>query len=462
MLARSRACSRLTIVCVAMLVSIPLRAQAAGARVDGIVYDSIYRRPLPNATVQIVSSPAGHGAYAAMSDSLGRFHIEDVQPGSYVAGFLHPRLDTLGILAATQSVVVSDGPAHLSLAIPSVATITRAICATPVTSGKTSSDSTGLLVGHVYDGVTGATLGASSIVLDMPTLVFDGKSTRSEVRHVRVHTNDEGWFAMCGLEADDYQAHAEHATRATGTVDITIGPRAITTISLVLGAEGVATGAALAGVVTAPDGHPLEGAQVGVDGSDVTATTDAQGAFALASVPDGSRMAEARVLGYLPRRVRVDPLRGETRAVTIVMSKRAQELNTVTVFGKPSWKMRDFTGFQERRRKGFGHFITREQIAQTNDVSICDLLSRVPGVTISSNGGIGCSARLRAMVTGVGGGVSACEPKVYMDNLPFDGSVAEFTRSYSPRDIMGIEVYSASTQPVQYQGLCGSLVVWTR
>ncbi|MEO8879893.1 MAG: carboxypeptidase regulatory-like domain-containing protein [Gemmatimonadaceae bacterium] len=445
-----------------MLLPIALRAQATGERVDGVVYDSLDRRPLANATVQIVSSPAGHGAYAAMSDSLGRFHIDDVRAGSYVAGFLHPRLDTLGILAATKSVIVGEGAAHLSLAIPSAATITRAICATPATSRKASSDSTGLLVGHVFDGVTGATLGASSIVLDMPTLVFGGNTTRSEVQHVRVHTNDDGWFAMCGLEADDYQVHAEHGTRATGTVDITIGPRAITTLSLVLGAEGATPGATLTGTVTAPGGHPLEGAQVGVDGSEVTTTTDAEGAFTLASVPDGSRMAEARVLGYLPKRVPVTPSRGETRRVSIVMAKRAQELNTVTVFGKPSWKTRDFTGFQERRKKGFGHFITREQIAQTNDVSICDLLSRVPGVTVSSNGGIGCSARLHAMVTGVGGGVSACEPKVYMDNLPFNGSVTEFTRSYSPRDIMGIEIYSASTQPIQYQGGCGSLVVWTR
>ena len=55
-----------------------------------------------------------------------------------------------------------------------------------------------------------------------------------------------------------------------------------------------------------------------------------------------------------------------------------------------------------------------------------------------------------------------CEPKVYRDNLLFSGSLSEFSQSTSPHDIMGIEVYSTATEPPQFQGSCGVIVVWTR
>ena len=436
-------------------------AQTGGSRMDGVVLDSVNRRPLAGATVQLVAAPPAHGSFGATTDSLGRFHIDGVRPGSYVAGFLHPLLDTLGVQAPYKSIVLGEGDTHVTLAVPSAASLMSAVCGA---SAKRSAgpDSIGMLVGHVRDASTGATIGGSAIVLDWPALVFGGGGARTEVRHLRARTNDDGWFAMCGLEADEYHVHAEQGARATGDIDIEVRPRAITRLSLVIGSDSGASGATLSGIVRAADGKPLEGAQVGVDGSSTTAATDAQGAFALSNLPDGTRMVEVRALGYVPARAPIEPSRNEPRAIAVVMAKRAAALQEVTVFGKPSWRNRDFTGFADRRRKGFGHFITREQIAQTNDVSICDLLSRVPGVLTSSNGGIGCTATLHGAMTGAGGTISSCEPKVYLNNLPFDGSVEELTRSFSPRDIMGIEIYSAATQPIQYQGLCGSLVVWTR
>ena len=89
--------------------------------------------------------------------------------------------------------------------------------------------------------------------------------------------------------------------------------------------------------------------------------------------------------------------------------------------------------------------------------NVCDLLRRVPGVSISTDAGMGCGASVRGI-----GNPNGCQPTVYLDNTPFGGTVAEFTRSISPRDIMGIEIYSTATQPPQYPGTCGSIVVWTR
>ena len=55
-----------------------------------------------------------------------------------------------------------------------------------------------------------------------------------------------------------------------------------------------------------------------------------------------------------------------------------------------------------------------------------------------------------------------CEPKVYQDNMPFSGTMSELSQSVSPRDVMGIEVYSTADQPPQFQGSCGVIVVWTK
>jgi len=101
--------------------------------------------------------------------------------------------------------------------------------------------------------------------------------------------------------------------------------------------------------------------------------------------------------------------------------------------------------------------ITREQLDRTDVQSVCDLLRRVPGVSISVDAGMGCGASIRGM-----GSPAGCEPTIYVDDTPFGGSVAEFTRSIVPGDIMGIELYSTATEPAQFPGACGSIVVWTR
>jgi len=223
-------------------------------------------------------------------------------------------------------------------------------------------------------------------------------------------------------------------------------------------------GATLAGVVTNSGGHPVEGAQVVIDGSALSAVTDARGAFSLTGLPDGTRTAEARALGYAPSRVTVEPSRSETRKVTIVMGKAVRALDAVTVYGKPTGRMRDLSGFMERKRQGFGRFITRADIDQSSAISVCDLLRRVVGLQVMEGGLSGCAVSVRgsaSMIRAAGGG-GTCQPTVYLDNAPFGGGVSEFTREVSPQQIMGIEVYTTATAPPQFAGPCGSIVVWTR
>ena len=315
----------------------------------------------------------------------------------------------------------------------------------------------------------------SAVTLQWPALVFGSGGPHTETQTLRATTTREGWFAICGLHEDDYALHAEKGARATGLIEVAVRPHDVARLSLLLGGGAPAPergsvaggGAALSGIVRSSDGHPLEGAQVAVDGSAAIATTDARGAFALSGIPNGTRMAEARALGYEPTRVRVEPSRTEPRTVTIAMKKRVATLNEVTVFGRRTQRMRDLTGFAERRQRGFGRFMTREEIGERNVLSACDLLRHFAGVIVIDDGMMGCKVNIRgatsgASPVGMGAVPNLCQPTLYQDNVPYNGSLSELAHTVSPRDIMGIEVYTSATEPPQFPGLCGAIVVWTR
>jgi hypothetical protein len=206
----------------------------------------------------------------------------------------------------------------------------------------------------------------------------------------------------------------------------------------------------LSGNVT--DGkRPVEGAQVSVDGSSASATTDARGVFSLGGLPDGTRMAEARALGYAPVRVRVELSAQEPRSVNIVMDKKVNTLGAVTVFGKQSRRVRDLTGFAERSRLGNGRFLTPSDIEQAHALTTCDLMRRVVGLRIEQTAR-GCEATMRGN----------CHPTVYLDNSRFDGGLPSLSSFVRPSDLMGVEIYTSATAPPQFNGGCGMIVAWTR
>lgn len=452
----------------------PLRAQTGS--VEGVVFDSLARRPLTAALVQIVAAPPRQEAYSATADSIGRFHVEGVRPGSYIAGFLHPLLDSLGLIAPYRAVTVAAGEtASLPLAIPGPASLARAICA-PVQGSRTDSAArtTGTLVGRVIDETSGRRVAGSLVAAVWSELVVDARGVRRESRQVHDKTNADGWFAMCDLEGGDYRLRAELGKRATGFLDVAVGAGEVDHVSLALGADSDSAaavdsmprsgGATVVGVVRNGSGHPVEGALVVIEGSGARTTTNASGAFSLGGLHDGSRMAEARALGYAPARVAVDPSRGETRSVTIIMDKQVKTLAAVTVYGKSGARLRDLTGFAQRRQEGFGRFVTRADIDKQGVFTTCDLFRRIVGLHVDEGGVYGCVVSMRGaasmMRPRAAGG--ACQPTVYLDNMQFQGTVGELAQTITPQQIMGMEVYSASTEPPQYPGACGTIVIWTR
>jgi hypothetical protein len=146
-----------------------------------------------------------------------------------------------------------------------------------------------------------------------------------------------------------------------------------------------------------------------------------------------------------------------------VMSKRVNTLDAVTVYGTRGRRVNDLNGFVQRQRTGFGKFLTAAQIDQAGALSVCDLLRRIIGLRVEDSNVMGCTATLRNAMSGMGGrSPRPCEPTVYLDGMQLGGSVSDLARTISPHEIMGIEVYSSATEPPQFPGSCGSLIVWTK
>jgi hypothetical protein len=454
---------------------VPLAAQrhtpdSAAATILGTVYDSVGGRRLAGAIVQVVPIDRRGGAYSAEADADGMFRIPGVPRDRYLIGFLHPAADSLGLSATPRTIDVhSDSAVYVALALPSAATIRAQLCAPSDTR-----DSTGLLLGFVRDADTGLPLAGSTVVVMWNELVIDQRAIRQEQRQRPVKTGDEGWFAICGLPTDaPLAARAELGKRASGYIEIAVPPRALLHRDFGIPADSAALAivdtaterageprrrgtARITGVVRGPNGRLLAGAQVMAWESGSSTTTASDGTFAFTSLPAGTQMLEARFVGYVPKRLTVDLASGRSTSATITLSERVTTLDAVQVFGKRSRRSSDLNGFLQRSQKGMGRYITAEEIERRNPFQFSDLLYAVPGVHVVPSGG-----PYERAIQMRGG----CTPTIYIDHIQLTHA-EDIDFMVSPRDIIGVEIYSIATAPVEFRpgrsmSGCGSIVIWT-
>jgi hypothetical protein len=223
--------------------------------------------------------------------------------------------------------------------------------------------------------------------------------------------------------------------------------------------DSTLTTGAIAGVVRDSSGARLVGASLSVSGTTLRAISDTAGRFRLVGVPAGTGALQARRLGYRAAAVPVTVERGGTASITVTLARLPRELDPVLVEASRQPAVRYLQGFYERRSKGHGYFITRDQISRRQWSDMTDVLrSLVPAVRISSSRMARNAVRLRG---------SRCAPLVWLDGAP--AMAGEFDLDViSPETVSGIEIYPGpATVPVEFRstrGLesCGVIVVWSR
>ena len=476
---RTRTTRALAALLVALVIVQPVgsRADAQTAAVTGMIFDSIARRPVAGASIEFVdaANPGARPA-ATMSDSAGRYALE-LSYGSYLAGFFHPALDTLGLEAVPRRITVASPRPRVDLAVPSPRTLMKSIC-----EGSTASDSTGLLIGHVRASEDQTPIGGALVRVEWTETVIDEQGIRQRTRHANAQAEAPGWFALCGVPTDaELQARAFHGSDSSGYIDVAVPANGVRHVSFFIGGAAnmpiapqdsagaaAATGSALrgaarlTGTVLDHRNRPVAGAHALVWGTQLDATTNSEGVFALENLPGGTHTLEVRVIGYVPQTTTVHLAASRPATTTVVMETQSQVLSTVTVRGELVYA-RHLAEFDRRRKAGFGSFITSEEIARRPNVKLSQLLQSVNGVRVESFAGGGYRVTMQRNATDGMQGRGACTPSLFVDGVL--DRVGDFD-AYFGLDISGIEVYQReAVRPLEFvdpSNPCGAIAIWTR
>ena len=252
-------------------------------------------------------------------------------------------------------------------------------------------------------------------------------------------------------------------------------------------------------VVDSALGQPIVGAQVGLPDLNRATVTDSTGDFRIDSVPAGAYRLVVRHVGFRVVEMRITVVSNDIDR-RIILGRSATVLESVFVKAPSSSGIKSF---DENKRVGLGHFLTRADLAKLGAATFSEVLSNISGVGILRGTGdqgwihsrrmtpsscppvtsYGPPARppqAVACLQGQGVYVPArdehdrgvqpvCYAQVYLDNVlmnparptePFDVNTLKLEQ------LEAVEFYAGPSQtPSKYSGLdsrCGVLVLWTR
>ena len=460
-----------------LLLSIPVAglAQEAAPRrvlsVVGEVYDSVGNRPLAGAVIQIVRTDAIQIARSVVADGRGRYRVDSIAPGEYFVSFFHAALDSLAVQAPVRRVVLgARDPERVELGIPGAERIIAALC-----PRLPPFDSSAVIVGEVRDPDSGAPLPGVAVTARWIDLVFADRF-RVEPQQARTMTGPNGVFALCSLPPNGEVAiRAESGERATGLLEVTLSARSIVRRDLAIGegstfvtlAGEVVDGRArmdtllrgparLSGTVINEAGRPVSGAIVEVWQTGLTTNTDSSGRFDIGTLPVGTHSLEVRRIGFAPHRIPVHLAGRSPTAVQVVLDKQVRMLDAVRVSAQTLYSRRQVE-IEQRRQRGFGHFIMRDELERSPNARVTDMLRRVPGVRIYQNQGGDIVTFARGLTAS-----GPCRPMLYLDGHRLGTSEnIDFVAMVS--SLEAIEVYTSAAQaPAEYWGgSCGTIVLWT-
>lgn len=224
------------------------------------------------------------------------------------------------------------------------------------------------------------------------------------------------------------------------------------------------------GAVTDSALRPLAMAEVSVLRTPLRLLTNQRGQFRITDVAAGQYILIVRRIGFRPVSQLIEVQESDTLHVVYELDPLPKNLlDTVRVVAERT--SQDLREFEQRRLRGVGEFLSREQITRRGSVELVDLMRGFRSVSIASDQSKGgaipeqIAYNRRDYGNFLTSGAGACPMQVVVDgvNMP-----AAFDLTLGPlvSQIAGIEVYGGpSTAPVQFQGMdrrCGLVLIWTR
>lgn len=441
------------VVCACVAVSsAQAQVDSRSARIVGVVADSISGTPLQGADVQ-----ASGIATMVKTDSLGRFAIDSLAPGTYQVAVYHPLLESLDITLTTKPFSIGrDSAGVVTLAVPSIPTLVRRYCA-----GAQSSQAPSVIAGRVLDPDTDQPVENAEVSLAWEE-VFVSKTT-GVVRtphELKAQTNSDGFFKLCALPNDlNGTLLVNHSGVTSPELPVNVNGALLDFQSVLLPAKPAAKGdGVVTGHVVSPTGKAVSGARVDIPMAAVSMVTRTDGGFRFIGVPSGTQMLVARSISYSTAAQQIDVTPREPIDVTLTLGEKTATLDTVFVTARRNTTL-DKNGFTARKRAGGGHFFTREEIDRRNPNAISDMLKGLPSVTVTNRvGGTVLSGRR------IIGGPPPCTT-VWVDGFEWASVMpGDLDMFINPDDVIGLEVYQAGEVPIKFRKFdrgCLTLVIWT-
>jgi hypothetical protein len=433
----------------------PTAPRTGKAQILGVVVDSLNGRYLSDADVVIEGTKA-----TLETDSLGKFEIDTLLPGTYQVGVFHPLLDSLGIALATKPFHIGpDSSSFILLAVPSAATIIHGIC-------PAQSDARGksAVIGHVNDPETLRPVAQAEVSVAWTEIEVSKEfGIRRSGRLVHDTTDRSGAFKICGLPSSlQATLQARRGSTVTAEIPISLGEKPIELLSrslLLSTAESTTKvgNATVSGVVMLEGSSAIAGSRVELLGTDIVAMTNDKGEFTMRNLPSGSRVLLARHLGFGAETAPVDLSSHEEKRVTIKLPKFLAIMDPVLVTARRSAAL-DKIGFNQRKKSGIGYYIGPERLQNMHPNAVTDILRMVPGLRViyGPGGDVVSSSR------GVGSGCV----QYYLDDMPYTEMTPGDINSFvTGGEVVAVEVYQDTGTPPQYVRpgtACTTIVLWTR
>jgi hypothetical protein len=215
---------------------------------------------------------------------------------------------------------------------------------------------------------------------------------------------------------------------------------------------------AVSGQVMDSSGYAIPNVEVTALKLGRIAHTDSVGAFTIGDLPAGTNQLQFRRLANEPiiRSIQVPP--DDTAEADVTLGVVAQRLTGVVVQAN-ALRVEEMIQFENRRRHGAGHFITRADIEQRNPVMLSDMMRTIPGAMLlpGEDG--------RPVLRFSRSGRANCPPQFFVDGI----QVTAFDiNDMPPNDVEAMELYAGSAGlPPEFNRMhsnvvCGTVVIWSR
>ncbi|MDQ8164496.1 MAG: carboxypeptidase-like regulatory domain-containing protein [Gemmatimonadota bacterium] len=217
----------------------------------------------------------------------------------------------------------------------------------------------------------------------------------------------------------------------------------------------------LVGIVRDAKGAGVEGATVEVLGS--TARTDPRGAFRLFTPELDTATIAIRRPGFSPIEALISARNRQWDTVVVELEQLSQQLPGVNI--EEPRNQRAYAAlrtFDERRARGNGLFLTREDIVARNSLRLSDVLQARRGIQLVRLGTGRMGVRF---VNYAGSRGTACIPDLWIDGQRVRSMEID---DIGANNVEKMELYdSFAAVPAEFSHIgnalpCGTIVIWTR